>query len=132
MSKKLAVAGLAIMLFVVGAAVAYVRDAGVITVVLLGLIVGIAALAALDTNQKIRRQQRNFSRWQKASEQRMTVVEDELLRRGAHVKAATQDDVLGTVKLMQEQYIGRLDRAQADFEQAAAALRAATGAARPE
>lgn len=130
--RKLAVAGLALLLLVVGAAVAHDRGAGVVTVVLLGLVGGAAALAAIDTNQKVRRQQRSLSRWQKASEQRMTVVEDELLRRGAHVRTATQDDVLGTVKLMQEQYVGRLDRAQAELEQATVRLRTAAGDSRAE
>lgn len=128
--KKLAVAGLVILLLVVGAAVAYDRDAGVVTVVLVGALAGMAALAAIDTNQKVRWQQRHFTRWQKTSEQRLTALEDELLRRGAHVEAATRDDVLGTVQLMQEQYVARIDRAQADLEQAAAALRA--GSARAE
>ena len=130
--KKLAVAGSIILLFVLGAAVAYDRDADVIAVLLLGALVGLAALAALDTNQKVRWQQRHFTLWQKTSEQRLTALEDELLRRGAHVEAATRDDVLGTVKLMQEQYVARLDRAQADIEEAAAALHAATGTSRTE
>lgn len=132
MSSKLAVAGFVILLLVVGAAVAYDRDAGVVTVVLLGLVAGTAALAAIDSNQRVRRQQRHFTRWQKTSDQRLTAVEDELLRRGAHVKAATQDDVLGTVRLMQEQYVSRLDRAQTELEQAAAALRSAAGPTRQE
>ncbi|PYF99403.1 hypothetical protein SAMN05216184_107113 [Georgenia satyanarayanai] len=132
MSKKLAVAALGVVLLVAGAAVAFDRGAGVVAVVLLGLVVGVGTVAAIDTNQKVRWQQRHFTRWQRASEERMTVVEDELLRRGAHVEAATQDDVLGTVRLMQEQYVARLDRAQTDLEQAAAALRAATGASRQE
>ncbi len=131
-SKKLAVAALGVVLLVAGAAVAYDRGEGVVAVVLLGLVVGAGTLAAIDTNQKARWQQRHFTRWQKTSEERMTVVEDELLRRGAHVEAATPDDVLGTVRLMQEQYVARLDRAQTDLEQAAAALRAATGASRQE
>lgn len=130
--KKLAVAGAVVLLLVAGAAVAYDRDAGVVTVLLLGALVGMAALAAVDTNQKVRWQQRHFTRWQKTSEQRLTALEDELLRRGAHVEAATRDDVLGTVQLMQEQYVARLDRAQADLEQAAAALRATTGRSRTE
>lgn len=130
--KKLAVAGVVVLLLVAGAAVAYDRDAGVVTVLLLGALVGMAALAAVDTNQKVRWQQRHFTRWQKTSEQRLTALEDELLRRGAHVEAATRDDVLGTVQLMQEQYVARLDRAQADLEQAAAALRETTGRSRAE
>lgn len=130
--KKLAVAGVVVLLCVVGAAVAYDRDAGVTTVLLLGVLVGMAALAALDTNQKVRWQQRHFARWQKTSEQRLIALEEELLRRGAHVEGATRDDVLGTVQLMQEQYVARLDRAQTDLEQAASALRAATGSSRAE
>lgn len=131
MSKKVAVAGLGVLLLVVAAAVAYQLDAEVVTVALLGIVAGAAALAAMNTNQQMRRLRRQISRWQKASEQRLVVIEDEILRRGAHVEAATRDDVLGTVKLMQEQYVGRLDRAQGDLEQAVAALRVAT-AARPE
>ncbi|WP_152192647.1 hypothetical protein [Georgenia satyanarayanai] len=130
--KKLAVAALVILVLVIGAAVAYDRGAGVLTIGLLGLVAGAGTLAAIDANQKVRRQQRHFSRWQKASERRMSVVEEELLRRGAHVEAATQDDVLGTVRLMQEQYLGRLDRARGELEQAAAALRGAAGTTRPE
>lgn len=124
--KKLAVAGVAILLLIAGATVAYSQGAGEVTVLLLGLVAGVAALAALDTNQKVRWQQRHFTRWQRTSEQRLTAVEEELLRRGAHVEAATKDDVLGTVKLMQEQYIARLDRAQTELEQATATLRAGT------
>ncbi|MEE6283148.1 hypothetical protein [Georgenia sunbinii] len=131
MSKKVAVAGLGVLLLVVAAAVAYQLDAEVVTVALLGIVAGAAALAAMNTNQQMRRLRRQISRWQKASEQRLVVIEDEMLRRGAHVEAATRDDVLGTVKLMQEQYVGRLDRAQGDLEQAVAALRVATSA-RPE
>lgn len=130
--KKLAIAGAGILVLVAGAAVAHAAGAGTVTVILLGLVAGAAALAALDTGQKVRRQQRHLSRWQKVAEQRLVALEEELLRRGAHVEAATQDDVLGTVKLMQEQYVGRLDRARDELEQAAAALRAAAGTTRPE
>lgn len=132
MSRKIAVAGLGIVLLVVGAALAYERDAEVVTVVILGLVAGVAALAALDANQRVREQQRYLERWKKSSGQRLRVVEDELLRRGAQVKAVTQDDVLGTVKLLQEQYVGRLDHAQAELEQAVAALRATARDTRPE
>lgn len=125
--KKLAVAGVAVLLLIAGATVAYSRGSGELTVLLLGLVAGAAAIAALDANQKVRWQQRHFTRWQRTSEQRLTAVEDELLRRGAHVEAATKDDVLGTVKLMQEQYIGRLDRAQTELERATASLRAEAG-----
>lgn len=130
--KKLAVAALAVLALVGGAAVAYERGWHVVTVVLLGLVLGVGTLAAVDANQRVRRQQRHFSRWQKASEKRLAVVEEELLRRGAHVEAATRDDVLGTVRLMQEQHVARLDRAQAELEQAAAALRGAAGTSRAE
>ena len=132
MSKKVAVAGLGVLLLIAGAAVAYQRGAEVVTVVLLGVIAGAAALAAVHTSYELRRLRRQVSRWQKASEQRLVVIEEEMLRRGAHVEAATRDDVLGTVKLMQEQYVGRLDRAQADLERAVAELRGASTAARPE
>lgn len=130
--KKLAIAGAGLLLLIAGAAVAYDQGAGVLTVVLLGLIVGAGALAALDANQKVRWQQRHFARWQKASDQRLTAVEDEILRRGAHIEAATKDDVLGTVKLMQEQYLARLDRAHNELEHVTAALRSEHGTASTE
>jgi len=131
-SKKLVLAAVGVLVLVAGAAVAYAYDVGALTVVLLGLVAGLAALSALDANQRVRQQHRQVVRWQKSAQERLAAVEDELLRRGARVEAATQDDVLGTVKLLQEQYVGRLDRAQAELEQAAAALRAVTGTARAE
>lgn len=131
MSRKLALAALGILLLVAGAAVAAARDAGFVAVMLLGLVVGAGALAALDANQRVRALHRQLARWQKANKQRMAVVEDELLRRAARAEAATQDDVLGTVKLIQEQYVGRLDRAQAELAEAAAALRHAAGSSQP-
>lgn len=131
MSRKLALAALGILLLVAGAAVAAARDAGFVAVILLGLVVGAGALAALDANQRVRGLHRQLAHWQKANQQRMAVVEDELLRRAARAEAATQDDVLGTVRLIQEQYVGRLDRAQAELEEAAAALRHAAGSSQP-
>lgn len=41
----------------------------------------------------------------------------------------TQQDVIGTVRVLQAQYLGRLDRLQGDVEEALAALRALTGGA---
>ncbi|WP_454084901.1 hypothetical protein [Georgenia sp. Marseille-Q6866] len=130
--KKFAIAAVGVLVLVAGAGVAHATGSDVVTVVLLGLLAGTAALVALDTGQKVRRQQRHLSRWQKVAEQRLGALENELLRRGAHIEAATRDDVLGTVKLMQEQYVGRLDRARNELDEAAAALRAAVGNTRAE
>lgn len=125
MSKKSVVAASIILVVIAGATAAYDRGAGVLAIVLIGVVVAAGTVAAIDTNQRVRSQQRGLNRWRKSFDRRLAVVEDEVVRRGAHVSAATQDDVLGTVKLMQEQYVGRLDRVQAELEQATARLRRA-------
>lgn len=43
------------------------------------------------------------------------------------VPATTNDDLMGTIRLLQAQYVGRLDRAQTSLEEATDALLTAAG-----
>ncbi|GAA1778099.1 hypothetical protein [Nostocoides vanveenii] len=115
-----ALAGLALV-----ALIAAVLDWGVLVVLAFAGMLAVLGVVALNTNTLVRSHRQAF---------------DKIVRSGGFGSAsgaltmgpvgapASQEDLTGALRLLQAQYVGRLDRAQSTFERAAAALTAATGA----
>lgn len=116
-----ALAGLALI-----ALIAAVLDWGVLLVMAFAGMLGVLGVVALNTNTLVRSHRQAF---------------DKIVRSGGFGPAsgaiamgpvgapASQEDLTGALRLLQAQYVGRLDRAQSTFERAAAALTAATTSA---
>lgn len=116
-----ALAGLALV-----ALIAAVLDWGVLVVLAFAGMLAVLGVVALNTNTLVRSHRQAF---------------DKIVRSGGFGPAsgaltmspvgapASQEDLTGALRLLQAQYVGRLDRAQSTFERAAAALTAATSAA---
>lgn len=86
---------------------------------------GVIGVVALNTNLLIRAHRKEFDRFGRSAGPVNAAA-------GAGSAATSQTsaaDIAGTMRLLQAQYVGRLDRAQSALERAAATLTGAAGAA---
>ncbi|MEI2775188.1 MAG: hypothetical protein V9G19_04305 [Tetrasphaera sp.] len=88
---------------------------------------GVLGVIALNTNTLVRSHRLAWDRTQRLG----GGAAGASLITGPVSAPASQDDLTGALRLLQAQYVGRLDRAQTTLDRAAARLDRATGAAAP-
>lgn len=128
MSKSSVVVGGLLVVALVGAPVAYALGWHEVVAALVTLPGVVAAVLALDVRTRLRERVRKAEAWQRALEMRVDKVAAKA-RPPARAEAPTYDDLLGTVRVIQAQYTGRLDRAQSSLDEAVQALQAQLDAA---
>lgn len=129
--SSVAAAGL-LVVALIGAPVAYTLGWVEIAIVLLTLPGVVAAVIALDVRSRLRRRVRGAEEWQRAVVRRLEQLPTAEAQPRARADVATYDDLIGTVRVIQAQYTGRLDHAQHSLDEAVRALRAHIDATTPE
>lgn len=132
MSKSSIAAAVLVVVAVVGAPAAYTLGWVEIAIALVALPGAAAAVIAIDVRARLRRRAREAVAWQRAVTRRLAELPTAEAHRPARADGPTHDDLIGTVKVIQAQYTGRLDRAQRSLDEAVEALRAHLDAMPPE
>lgn len=123
MSRLFIVAGVVVAaLAVVGAPVAYALSWYEFTVLFLALQGAVVVAVALDIQRRVRMHIRRSNRWQGDTDRRINAL-SRVQQPRARADVATHEDLVGTVRVIQARYEGRLDRAQTSLNEAVRVLR---------
>lgn len=121
MSKLLRLAALiVVVLTVVATPITYALGWYELTVLLLAIPGAVASAVALDVHRRVSRDGQRSRRWQKEMDRQVAVLQ----RPPARADALTHEDLLGAIRLIQDQHEGRLERAQSSLDEAVRTLRA--------
>lgn len=122
MSKSYLLAMTVVVVAVVGAPVAYALSWPALALALVAVPGAVAAAVALDVRRRLAERTRRAEAWQADLDRTLERLATAVARPPARADVPSHEDLLGTVRVIQAQYEGRIDRAQASLDEAVRAL----------